>query len=153
MYLSGVESNFILQNSGVPQGSLLGPFEILFIYDMIKSTNSLSVRHFADDTLTATGKDLDVLIHQTNCEVPLIIYEWLWSDKLPLNAMQILDVFSAMSGPRLNYKKKEVLWIATKAGSEEKLCPESDLKWMRYKVKTLGVLVHNRLRNKDESQL
>lgn len=74
---------------------------------MIKSTNSLSVRHFADDTLTATGKDLDVLIHQTNCEVPLIIYEWLWSDKLPLNAMQILDFFSAMSGPRLNYKKRK----------------------------------------------
>ena len=59
MYLSGVESNFIWQNSDVSQGSLLGTFEFLFIYDVIKSTNSLSVRHFADDTLTATGKDLD----------------------------------------------------------------------------------------------
>lgn len=119
VYLSGVESDFILQNSGVPQGSLLGPFEILFIYDMIKSTNSLSVRHFADDTLTATGKNLDVLIHQTNCEVPLIIYDWLWSDKLPLNAMQILDVFSALD---LIIKKGSAL-DCHKGGKRRKIVP------------------------------
>ena len=86
---------------------------------MIKSTNSLSVRHFADDTLTATGKNLDVLIHQTNCEVPLIIYEWLWSDKLPLNAMQILDVFSALD---LIIKKESAL-DCHKGGKRRKIVP------------------------------
>ena len=30
-------------------------------------------------------------------------------------------------------------WIGANAGSEEKLCPEHDLKWMKNKVKTLGV--------------
>jgi len=44
-----------------------------------------------------------------------------------------------ISGLRLNYKKTEVLWIGANAGSEEKLCPEHDLKWMKNKVKTLGV--------------
>ena len=29
--------------------------------------------------------------------------------------------------------------IGAKAGSEEKLCPENDLKWMQEKVKTLDV--------------
>ena len=36
-------------------------------------------------------------------------------------------------------QKPEALWIGANAGSEEKLCPEIELKWMRDKVKTLGV--------------
>ena len=32
-----------------------------------------------------------------------------------------------------------MLWIGANAGSEEKLYPEHDLRWMRDKVKTLGV--------------
>lgn len=32
-----------------------------------------------------------------------------------------------------------MLWIGANAGSEEKLCPENDLRWMSDKVKTLGV--------------
>ena len=32
-----------------------------------------------------------------------------------------------------------MLWIGANAGSEEKLCPENDLRWTRDKVKTLGV--------------
>ena len=32
-----------------------------------------------------------------------------------------------------------MLWIGANDGSEEKLCPEHDLKWMKNKVKTLGV--------------
>ena len=55
------------------------------------------------------------------------------------NSLQILEFFRAISGLRLNYKKTEVLWIGANAESEEKLCPENDLRWMRDKVKTLGV--------------
>ena len=32
-----------------------------------------------------------------------------------------------------------MLWIGANTGREEKLCPENDLRWMRDKVKTLGV--------------
>ena len=52
---------------------------------MVKATDFLTVRLFADDTsLTETGKDLDVMIQRINSEVPPI-YEWLYSNKLNLN--------------------------------------------------------------------
>ena len=54
-------------------------------------------------------------------------------------SLKLLDLFSEISGLRLNRKKTEALWIGAKAGSEEKLCPETELKWMRDKAKTLGV--------------
>ena len=50
------------------------------------------------------------------------------------NSLQILEF-----GLRLNYKKTEALWIGANAGSEEKLCPENDLRWMSNKVKNLDV--------------
>ena len=54
-------------------------------------------------------------------------------------SLKVLDLLSKISGLRLNRKKTEALWIGANAGSEEKLCPEIELKWMRDKVKTLGV--------------
>ena len=86
VFVNGVESNFLLVNSGVPQGSILGPFLFLIkINDFEKATNYFSLRLFADDTsLTATGKDLDVLLQRINSELPAI-YEWLCSNRLTLN--------------------------------------------------------------------
>ena len=86
VFVNGVESNFLLVNSGVPQGSILGPFLFLiYINDFEKATNYFSLRLFADDTsLTATGKDLDVLLQRINFELPTI-HEWLCSNRLTLN--------------------------------------------------------------------
>ena len=77
VFVNGVESNLLLVNSAVPQGSILGPFLFLiYINDFDKATNYFSLRLFADDTsLTATGKDLDVLLQRINSELPAI-YEW-----------------------------------------------------------------------------
>ena len=61
------------------------------------------------------------------------------SQKSFTTSLKTLEFFSEISGLRLNRKKKEAFWIGGKANSEEKLCPEIELKWMRDKVKTLGV--------------
>ena len=58
-----------------------------------------------------------------------------------MSALQDLQLFSSISGLRLNNKKTEVLWIGSRAGCKEKLCPEKNLKWVIDKVKSLGVWI------------
>ena len=64
VFVNGVEYDFLQINSGVPQGSILGPVLFLVnINDIITATNYFSIRLFADDTsLTVAGKDLDSLL-------------------------------------------------------------------------------------------
>ena len=86
MFVNGVESDFLEVNSGVPQGSILGPFLFLvYINDIVNATNYFSIRLFADDTsLTVAGKDLHLLLQRINSELPAI-YKWLCSNRLTLN--------------------------------------------------------------------
>ena len=68
MFVNGVESNFLVLNSGALQESILGPHFLFLMYinDLVKSNQLLfCTRLFADDTsLIATGKDLQPW---TNC--------------------------------------------------------------------------------------
>ena len=62
--VNGIFSDLLMINSGVPQGSILGPFLFLiYINDIEQATKEFSIRLFADDTsLTLTDKNLDLLI-------------------------------------------------------------------------------------------
>ena len=51
----------------------------------------------------------------------------------------LLDSFGQLSGLRVNCKKTEVLWIGSKTGSSQIMCPEKNLTWANGKVKALGV--------------
>ena len=52
-------------------------------------------------------------------------------------SLQLLDGFYVASGLRLNDKKTEALWIGANCGKEEMLLTGRNLKWLKYKVKTL----------------
>ena len=54
-------------------------------------------------------------------------------------SFQVLEHFRTVSGLKLNNKKTEVLWIGANTGRDEILCPEKKLKWVKDKVKALGV--------------
>ena len=54
-------------------------------------------------------------------------------------SLQVLKRFRTVSGLKLNNKKTEVLWIGANTGRDEILCPEENLKWVKDKVKALGV--------------
>ena len=56
-----------------------------------------------------------------------------------LASLQLLDGFYVASDLRLNDKKTEALWIGANCGKEEMLLTGWNLKWLKYKVKTLGV--------------
>ena len=54
-------------------------------------------------------------------------------------SLQILDLFSEISGLRLSNKKTVALWIDANTEKETNLGPEKDFKWVKNKVKALGV--------------
>ena len=55
-------------------------------------------------------------------------------------SLQLLDGFYEASGFRLNDKKKtKALWKGANCGNKEILLTGQNLKWLKYKVKTLGV--------------
>ena len=59
-------------------------FFLVYINDIVNATYYFSIRIFADDTsLTAAGKDLNLLLQRINSELAAI-YKWLCSNRLTL---------------------------------------------------------------------
>ena len=46
------------------------------------------------------------------------------------DALRDLELFSTISGLKLNNKKTEALWIGSYTGRTDQLCPEKNLKWV-----------------------
>ena len=128
---NGWSTDFFKLERGVRQGCPLSPY--LFI---------LGVEILAEKI--RTNKSVKGICVQEN-EIKLSQYAddttlILDGSKEPFtSALQDLDNFSAISGLRLNSKKTEALWIGTYINRGETLCPERDLKWVKNKVKALGV--------------
>ena len=128
---NGWSSNFFKLERGVRQGCPLSPYLFILcaevLADAIRNDNNIK-------GITVDGQEIKISLYAD--DTTLILDGSRASFQ---NSLQVLEPFSLISGLRLNYKKTEVLWIGANAGSEEKLCPEHDLKWMKNKVKTLGV--------------
>ena len=61
------------------------------------------------------------------------------SEKSLTSAIQFLDDFGKISSLKLNDSKREALWIGSKIRHEQILVSGKKLKWLKYKVKTLGL--------------
>ena len=83
---SDIKSNINVFNTGVPQGSILGPLLfLLFINDLPKISNNIKMILFADDTtLTISDSNLTNLVNRSNIELNSI-NNWVNANKLTLN--------------------------------------------------------------------
>ena len=128
---NGWSSNLFKLERGVRQGCPLSPYLFILcaevLADAIRKHNNIK-------GIFVDGQEIKISLYAD--DTTLILDGSRASFQ---NSLQILEFFRAISGLRLNYKKTEALWIGANAGSEEKLCPENDLRWMSDKVKTLGV--------------
>ena len=116
---------------GVPQGSILGPLLfILYINDIMQSSNKLYFVQFADDTcLFMENKNKAILAEQLNSEL-IHVSEWLVSNKLSLNVNKSNFLFFS------NQRDKDppVLKIQNNIIENKEV------------VKYLGILIDNKLK-------
>ena len=84
--VDGVESTQLDVNLGVPQGSVLGPqLFIIYVNDIVNSSNLLKFSLFADDTVVLySHKNVTTLVSTINQELQML-NDWFKCNKLFLN--------------------------------------------------------------------
>ena len=83
--IHGVDSEYAKMVCGVPQGSILGPLLfLLFINDLPRATQFLTLLFADDTTFQMSGNDLDLLVQNANLELEKASV-WFKANKLTLN--------------------------------------------------------------------
>ena len=130
---NGWASNFFALERGVRRGWPLSPYIFLLCVEILAERirtnkdiegifikgNESKISQYADDTtliLDGAEKSFTVALHD-------------------------LELFSTISDLKLNKKKTEALWIGSYSGREDQLCPEKNLKWVKDKVRSVGVWI------------
>ena len=101
--VNGVESDIGSINSGVPQGSCLGPqLFLIYINDLPFALKNCKVTMYADDTnISYSSKSIEDLTETLNNELKCL-KEWLQGNKLSLN---VIKTQAMVIGSRPNLKK------------------------------------------------
>ena len=101
--LNGSESDWGLIESGVPQGSVLGPLLFLIYINVLKVGIKSHKKFFADDTsLFSIVKDPDASAHELNHDLNLIsqwAHQWKMSFNPDPSKQAVQVVFSPKSKP------------------------------------------------------
>ena len=86
VFINGINSKTTFINTGVPQGSILGPLLFLiYINDLHKCINHATPYHYADDTnLLIISESLKKLNQKTNHDLSSLV-KWLRANKISLN--------------------------------------------------------------------
>ena len=86
VFINGINSKTTFINTGVPQGSILGPLLFLiYINDLHKCINHATPYHYADDTnLLIISESLKKLNQKTNHNLSSLV-KWLRANKISLN--------------------------------------------------------------------
>ena len=105
--INGFNSDEVMMQFGVPQGSILGPLLFLiYINDLHESMEFCSTRHFADDTnLLITNKSLKHIRKLLNLDL-CFLSKWLRANKISLNCSKTELMIFRHPRKQINYELK-----------------------------------------------